>query len=148
MIWCPGRFVSQTRVGITRCNHAQSAAALSREKCSAGPNLMGYGLKYYRSVREAISHLVIWLYIRYFSICTELWRVLYSYKLQIALTSLFFFNKCTTNDPLRTGHKNVVPKVQRLTLRMTLRRPFLLFQSGPGWPSSYRVKVEWKIIGL
>ena len=48
-----------------------------------------------------------------------------------------FFYKYTTNGPLRTGHKNVVSTFQRQTLRIAHHRPFPLFQSGPGWPSSY-----------
>ena len=55
---CLGRFVSQTRGGITRCNYSQSGAVLSHEKCSATPNSMSCGLKVYRSVRDAIAHLL------------------------------------------------------------------------------------------
>ena len=58
MIACLDRFVSQTRGEVTRCNYAQSGAALSYEKCSPGPNSMSYGLKFYRYVRDAIAHLV------------------------------------------------------------------------------------------
>ena len=59
------------------------------------------------------------------------------YNLQVALTSLlFFFYKYTPKHTLRTGHKNVVSKFQRLTLRIARRRPFTVFRSGPGWTSS------------
>ena len=51
-------FISQTRGGITGCDYPQSSAALSHEKCSPGPNSISYGLKFYRSVRDTIAHLV------------------------------------------------------------------------------------------
>ena len=133
-----GRFVSQTRGGITRCDYAQSGAALSHEKCSPAPNSMSYGLKLYRSVQDAIAHLFIGCTSVDFSFARSYGDVLYSYKLQVALTSLFYFIfKCAPKHSLRTGHKNVVSKFQRLTLQIALRRPFPLFQSGPGWPSSH-----------
>ena len=53
-----GTFVSQTHDGITRCNYSESGAALSHEKRSARPNSMSYGLKFYRSVRDAITYLL------------------------------------------------------------------------------------------
>ena len=88
---CLERFVSQTRGGITRCNYAQSGAALSHEMCSAGPNSMSYGLKVYRSVREAIAHLVFGRTSVTFHFTRWYGDFLYSYKLQVALTSLLFF---------------------------------------------------------
>ena len=137
MVACLGRFVSQTRGGITRCNYAQSGAALSHEKCSARPNSMSYELNVYRGVWSAIAHPVIGCTSLTFNFTRSYGDVLYSYKLEVTLTSLFlFFNKCTTNDPLRTGHKNAVSIFQRLTLEIALRRPLPIFQSGPGWPSS------------
>ena len=100
---------------------------------------MSYGLKVYRSVWSAIDHLAIGCTSVTLNFTRSYGDVLYSYKLQVALTSFFVFNKCTTNDPLRTGPKNVVSKFQRLTLQIALRRPFPLIQSGAGWPSSYGV---------
>ena len=139
MIECLGRFVSQTRGGITRGNYAQAGAALSHEKCSARLNSMRYGLKVYRSVREANAHLVVGCTSVNFNFARSYGDVLFLYKLQVALTSSFlFFSKCAPNDSLRTGHKNVVSKFQRLTLRIAERRPFTVFRSGPGWTSSYR----------
>ena len=147
LLWSPkgrvisflGRFVSQTRGGITRCNYAQSGAALLHEKRPARPNSMSYGLKVYRSVWSAIAHLVIGCTSVTFHSTRSYGDVLYSYKLQVALTSLFyFFYKCTTNHSLRTGHNNVL-KFQRLTVRIALRRPFSVFHFGPGWPSTYNV---------
>ena len=88
VIACLGRFVSQTCGGITRCKYAQSGAALSHEKCSAPPNSMGYGLNVYRSVREAIAHLVIGCTSVTFNVTRSCGDVLYSYKLQAALTPL------------------------------------------------------------
>ena len=115
---CLGRFVSQTRGGITRCDYAQSGAALSHEKRSARPNSMSYGLKIYRNVRDAIAHLIFGRTSVTFHFKRSCGDFLCSCKLQVALTSLFiFFNKCTTNGPLRTGHKNVVSKFQRLRPR-------------------------------
>ena len=78
---------------------------------------MSYGGKFYRSVRDAIAYLVIGCTSVDFNFARSYGDVLYSYKLQVTLTSLFYlFNNCTANDPLRTDHKNVVPKFQRLTL--------------------------------
>ena len=91
VIACLGRFVSQTRGGITRCNYAQSGAALSHEKCSPAPNSMSDGLKNYRSVRDAIAHLFIGCTSVGFSFTRSYGDVLYSYKLQVALTSLLLF---------------------------------------------------------
>ena len=94
MIACLGRFVSQTRVGITRCNDAQSGAALSHEKCSARPNSMSYGLKNYRSVRDAIAHLVIGCTSVTIDYTRSYGDFMYSYELEVALTPLFLlFNK-------------------------------------------------------
>ena len=106
---CLGRFVSQTRGGITLCDYAQSGAAMSHETCSPAPNSMSYGLKFYRSVRDAIAHLVIGRTSVTFNFIQSYGDFLCSYKLQVALTSLLFFlDKCTTNGPLRTGHKHFV----------------------------------------
>ena len=49
----------------------------------------------------------------------------------------YFLNKSTANGLLQTDHETVVSIFQRLTLRIPAGRPFPLFQSGPGWPSSY-----------
>ena len=90
VIACLGRSVSQTRGGITRCNYAQPGAALSHEKCSPAPNSMSYGLKFYRNVRDAIAHFFIGCTSVDFNFTRSYGDALYSYKLQVALTSLLY----------------------------------------------------------
>ena len=113
-------------------------AVLSHEKCSPAPNSMSNGLKFRRSVRDAIAHLVVGRRSVTFNFTRSYGNFLFSYELQVAVTYLFIFvNKSTANGPPRTGHKNLVSNFQRLTLRIAAGRPFPLFRSGPGWPSSY-----------
>ena len=90
MIACLGHFLSQTRGGITRCYYAQSGAALSHEKCAPGPDLMSYGLNFYRSVRDAIAHLAFELTSVTFNFTRSYGDFLFSYILQVALAFFLF----------------------------------------------------------
>ena len=107
-----GDFVSQPRGGITCCNYAQSGAALTYETCSPRPNSTTYGLKFYRSVCDAIAYHFFERTSVTFNLTRNYGNFLFSYKLKVALTS-FFIIKYTTNSPLRTGHENVEFCVKR-----------------------------------
>ena len=91
MIACLGRFFSQTRGGITRCNYAQSGRSPVTRKVLGGAQfdeLWAGSLQEFPGGDCPPRH---WLYIRYFSFYTELWRrPVYSDELQVALTSLLF----------------------------------------------------------
>ena len=133
-----GDFVSQPRGGITCCNYAQSGAALTYETWSPRPNSTTYGLKFYRSVCDAIADHVFERTSVTFNLTRSYGDFLFSYKLQVALTSLLLLlTSVRPMVPSRLVIQNVVSIFQRLTLRIAARRPFPLFQSGPGWPSSY-----------
>ena len=77
---------------------------------------------------DAIAHHVVGDNPRYFPVCVET-----SSRSNI---SIYTFFKGTTNSPVRIGDKNIFSNFQRLTLRITARRPFPLFQSVLGSPSS------------
>ena len=133
-----GDFVSQPRGGITCCNYAQSGAALTYETCSPRPNSTTYGLKFYRSVCDAIAYHVFERTSVTFNLTRSYGDFLFPYKLQVALTSFSLLSIRSTVPSGRVMKMlNVVSNVQRPTLPIAARRPFPVFQSGPGWPSSW-----------
>ena len=98
---------------------------------------MSYGLKVYSSVRDAIAHLFIERRSVTFNFTRSHARFP-AFALTSSRSNFFnFFLTFMANLPLWTDKKNIVSIFQRLTLRIPAGRPFPLFQSGPGWPSSY-----------